>query len=79
LLFLDARRFRPRPSGKIERFWVAGGSFQSARADFSVVDRRGRTWRGPGVGFRCAADARSFAALHASAPSGQPRFLGIYE
>jgi len=76
-LFLDARRFRP--AARIERFWVAGGSFHTARADFSVVDRRGRAWRGGGVGFRCAADARSFAALHAPVPSGQPRFLGIQE
>ena len=42
---------------RAERYWVAGGSYQSGRCDFSVVDARRRDWRGPTVGFRCAVSA----------------------
>jgi formylglycine-generating enzyme required for sulfatase activity len=75
--FLDPRR--TENAEKSERYWVAGGSFQTARADFSVVDRRGRTWHGPAVGFRCAADVDSATAVPASAPAGRPRFRESFE
>jgi formylglycine-generating enzyme required for sulfatase activity len=35
------------------RYFVVGGSYESAGFDFAVVDRRARDWQGPSVGFRC--------------------------
>ena len=39
-------------------FWVAGGSFESSRCDFSVVRGESRTRRSPTIGFRCAASLK---------------------
>ena len=74
--FLDPRRFAR--SERMERYWVAGGSFQSARSDFLTIDRRGRSWHGPAVGFRCAADVES-ARSESAGGSGRPKFRGLFE
>jgi formylglycine-generating enzyme required for sulfatase activity len=76
-LFLDPRRFGRFE--KMERYWVAGGSFQSARADFLTIDRRGRAWHDPTVGFRCAADADTAAAAPTPSSADRPRFRGLFE
>jgi len=75
--FLDARAHASptRP----QRYWVAGGSFQSSRADFSCLDRRPRGWHGPAVGFRCATDVASATTMQTSTAAGQPRFRGLFE
>jgi serine/threonine protein kinase/formylglycine-generating enzyme required for sulfatase activity len=75
--FLDPRK--DARSESMERFWVAGGSFRSARADFMTVDRRARTWHGDAVGFRCAADVEIATVAAESAEKGRPSFRGIYE
>jgi formylglycine-generating enzyme required for sulfatase activity len=75
--FLDPRRDAAYES--MERFWVAGGSFRSARADFMTVDRRARTWHGDTVGFRCAADVRIATVAATSDVEGRPSFRGIFE
>ncbi len=76
-LFLDPRRFGR--AEKMERYWVAGGSFQSARADFLTIDRRGRAWHGPTVGFRCAADVEAATTAASSSSAVRPRFRGLFE
>jgi hypothetical protein len=59
----DASRFAravsstPLPGSQRELYWVAGGSFERARFDFSVADRRSKRWHGASVGFRCALTA----------------------
>jgi formylglycine-generating enzyme required for sulfatase activity len=53
-----------------ERFWVVGGSFALTAFDFSVADRRKRTWHGADVGFRCALSA---ADLSRSDSGATPR------
>jgi formylglycine-generating enzyme required for sulfatase activity len=75
--FLDPRK--DARSESMERFWVAGGSFRSARADFMTVDRRARTWHGDSVGFRCAADVEIATVAAESAEKGRPSFRGIFE
>jgi serine/threonine protein kinase len=73
-VFLDPRQVEggdARP-----RYWVAGGSFETARADFSVVDRRDRAWHGRSVGFRCAADTS--AAVDSPAGRDRPTFKAIF-
>ena len=75
--FLDPRK--DAMSESMERFWVAGGSFRSARADFMTVDRRARTWHGDSVGFRCAADVEIATVAAESAEKGRPSFRGIFE
>ncbi|MEE8148693.1 MAG: SUMF1/EgtB/PvdO family nonheme iron enzyme, partial [Longimicrobiales bacterium] len=37
-----------------QEFWIAGGSFANPQFDFTAGDIRGRTWKAPHVGFRCA-------------------------
>src|SRR5262249_33945621 len=80
-LFLDPRRFGR--SEKMERYWVAGGSYQSARADFFTIDRRSRSWHGPAVGFRCAADVEAASADPAASTTaggkGRLKFRGLFE
>jgi hypothetical protein len=56
----------PLPGASRELFWVAGGSFELARFDFSVADRRSRHWHGAAVGFRCA-----LTATEISRPDGE--------
>jgi hypothetical protein len=63
----------------MERYWVAGGSFQSARSDFLTIDRRGRTWHGPALGFRCAADVESATTASTPSSADRPRFRGLFE
>lgn len=45
------------PGSARDLYWVAGGSFDLQRFDFSVADRRGKHWHGASVGFRCALTA----------------------
>jgi len=52
-----AQAAAPLPGASREMYWIAGGSFELARFDFSVADRRSRHWHGPSVGFRCALTA----------------------
>jgi len=78
--FLDPRRSVSAESS--QRFWIAGGSYRSARADFLTLDRRARGWHGPTTGFRCAADvevATAAAPTAASAIPGKPHFRGDFE
>lgn len=46
----------------VTRYWVAGGSFASARRDFSTFDRRRVESSAPTVGFRCRLAASDFLA-----------------
>lgn len=45
-----------------ERAWVVGGSWKSARRDFSTLDRRRADARAPDIGFRCKTSASTFLA-----------------
>jgi formylglycine-generating enzyme required for sulfatase activity len=60
-------------------YWVAGGSEDHERRDFSILDRRARSWSGSGVGFRCALSASELAGLLETGASSQPRVHAIYE
>jgi serine/threonine protein kinase len=52
-----------------DAYWIAGGSFERTRFDFSVADQRPRRWHGPGVGFRCALSATELARAEQIASS----------
>jgi formylglycine-generating enzyme required for sulfatase activity len=66
----------PLPGAERDLFWVAGGSFERVRFDFSIADRRGRDWHSPDIGFRCAMSATTIS-LSQSDTNQRVRFHAI--